>query len=80
MIEGEYSDAPDIAATWYVDPPYQTPAGAHYPHKFTDHAALGEWCQSRRGQVIACDQEGSTWLPWNHQISIGSTAGHKRTE
>ena len=65
VIEGDYSDAPDVTATWFVDPPYQR-AGIHYKHPSTaiDFAALGAWCRSRPGQVIACEADGATWLPF----------------
>ena len=62
---GEYNDAPDIEATWFVDPPYQT-QGKQYPHgaKGIDFGALGEWCKSRRGQVMVCENTGAGWLPF----------------
>lgn len=65
VIEGDYTAAPDIEATWFVDPPYQA-AGVHYLHASTriDFAALGGWCRARRGQVIACEAEGADWLPF----------------
>ncbi len=65
VIEGDYTDAPDGPATWFVDPPYET-KGVHYVHGSgaIDFPALGEWCQSRQGQVIVCEQVGATWLPF----------------
>ena len=65
IIEGDYTDAPDGPATWFVDPPYET-KGVHYVHgsKAIDFPALGEWCQRRTGQVIVCEQVGATWLPF----------------
>jgi len=65
IIEGDYTDAPDVAATWFVDPPYEI-KGSYYPHgsDAIDFPALGEWCQSRQGQVIVCEQVGATWLPF----------------
>jgi hypothetical protein len=73
VIEGDYREAPDIEATWMVDPPYQTKAGSYYPEQPDSHAALGEWCKARRGQVIACDQVGADWLPWTGRLAIKST-------
>lgn len=64
VIEGTYSDAPDILATWFIDPPYSTPAGRHYKHHDVDYDALGAWCKTRQGRVIACEQDGATWLPF----------------
>lgn len=57
-------DAPDIAATWFVDPPYQGRVGDHYARRFKEHYRLGEWCRSRTGQVIVCEHHGADWLPF----------------
>lgn len=64
VIEGDYTAAPDIEATWFVDPPYANEAGSHYVHNDVDHEAIGAWCRARRGQVIACENAGATWLPF----------------
>lgn len=66
VIEGDYTAAPDGDATYFVDPPYNNHAGSHYVHgpKAIDYAALGEWCRTRKGQVIVCENEGADWLPF----------------
>jgi hypothetical protein len=65
IVHGDYTDAPDVSATWYVDPPYQG-MGKHYPHgaDAIDFGALGAWCRSRLGQVMVCENVGATWLPF----------------
>ena len=65
VIEGDYTEAEDVEATWFVDPPYQI-AGSHYVHGSSglDYTDLASWCLSRRGQVIVCENEGATWLPF----------------
>lgn len=70
--EGDYSKAPDLTATWFVDPPYQG-AGVYYrkSSKDIDFAALGAWCRTRVGQVIVCENEGADWLPFR---TLGSFA------
>jgi hypothetical protein len=78
IIEGDYTSSPDIAATWMVDPPYQTKAGSYYPEQPDSHRALGEWCLSRQGQVIACDQVGADWLPWNARLDLKSGDNSKK--
>lgn len=62
-----YEDAPDIDATWFVDPPYQG-AGKKYTHGSSgiDFAALGNWCIARRGQAIVCEGRDAAWLPFRH--------------
>ena len=69
IIEGDYTDAPDVDATWFIDPPY-IGAGKHYPTQPADFGALGTWCQTRRGQVMVCENVGATWLPFQPFITI----------
>ncbi len=66
LIEGDYTDAPDIEATWFVDPPYNNTAGARYPcgPAQIDYDQLGSWCRARRGQTMVCENAGATWLPF----------------
>lgn len=64
ILEGDFSIAPDTPATWFVDPPYSSPAGRHYKYADVDYPPLGEWCESRPGQVIVCENVGATWLPF----------------
>ena len=66
LIEGNYVEAPSRAATWFIDPPYNNAAGAHYVfgrHQL-DYPKVAEWCRARRGQVLVCEQIGATWLPF----------------
>ena len=76
VIEGSYENAPDIEATWFIDPPYAS-AGKLYRHnsKNIDFAALGKWCQERRGQIMVCENDGADWLPFEPFIEIKSTEG-----
>lgn len=62
---GDYSDVPDIEATWFVDPPYQT-EGRHYAsnNQGFDYQTLAAWCTSRRGQIIVCEAAGAGWMPF----------------
>jgi len=64
--EGSYENAPVTTATWFVDPPYQT-AGKHYRHGSRDieYPLLAEWCRTRKGQLICCENEGAAWLPFS---------------
>jgi hypothetical protein len=60
---GAYTDAPDVPATWFIDPPYEK-LGRHYRYRPVEYTALATWCQARQGQVIVCEQAGATWLPF----------------
>lgn len=62
---------------WFVDPPYQT-SGVHYPHNQIDYQRLRDWTLSLPGQVIACGQDGDSWVPFKHFIVTRSTPGYKR--
>lgn len=74
VISGSYVDSPNIEATWFIDPPYET-AGVHYPcgSKDIDYNRLGDWCRNRRGQVIVCENVCATWLPFS-PLGVGRTA------
>ena len=81
---GDYLDLPDEVsapdgrvATWFVDPPYQQ-AGRHYRTNIVDYQQLGEWCRSRVGLTIACENDGATWLPFKELGNIKGTAGRGR--
>lgn len=76
LAEGDYTGAPDVQATWFVDPPYDNAAGAHYffGRDSIDYSALAEWCRGRSGQALVCEQVGATWLPFAPwRISRSST-------
>lgn len=89
VIEGDYTDAPDVAATWFIDPPYQSMGGRWdrtrggrylYGNKDFDYSALAQWSVSRRGQVIACEQGGADWLPWNGSVEAPDNTHRRYTE
>lgn len=91
VIEGDYTSAPDVAATWFVDPPYRvrgardTRPGARgrvrYPFgaDSLDFGALGAWCRSRRGQTIVCENDGADWLPFTPLVVSGAAAPGARS-
>ena len=65
MWRSSYERIPNNRATWFVDPPYQD-KGSYYRHssKDIDFDHLAQWCLSRKGQVIVCENEGANWLPF----------------
>lgn len=58
-----YDYCPDILATWFIDPPYQN-GGKFYPYHDVSYVYLNRWTRTRKGQVIACGEEGDNWLPF----------------
>jgi hypothetical protein len=63
---GEYDDAPDVPATWFVDPPYEGRVGDGYVFGSPglDYAHLASWIRSRAGQAIACESGVARYLPF----------------
>lgn len=75
VIEGDYTRARallDARTTSFWDPPYFNKAGEKYPERPKGtpeqraawYAELGEHVRAAPGQVIACENEGATWLPF----------------
>lgn len=80
IVEGNFDKAPNIAATWFIDPPYQR-AGSHYRFGASglDYDELAEWCRGRRGQVIVCENEGADWLPFEPLARVKTTRTGRRS-
>jgi site-specific DNA-adenine methylase len=51
-------------ATWFIDPPYSAKPGRLYKHNKIDYSMLSLFCKERRGQVIVCEMQGASWLPF----------------
>ena len=72
IIEGDYTVAPTIAATWFVDPPYQNKGYAYdFGSKLLDYTVLARWCRARRGLTIVCENQGARWLPFRKFATLG---------
>jgi len=65
-----YLSLPNIEATHFVDPVYK--GFEKYDYNILNYKQLAEWCLSRRGQVIVCEQEGAGWLPFKYFRQIVS--------
>lgn len=66
ILEGDYTMAPDHTATWFVDPPYQFGGHAYVmSNKAIDFQSLAPWCESRKGQVIVCENTKADWMDFN---------------
>lgn len=63
----DYKDLENIEATWFVDPPYQF-GGEHYIHsnKNINYKKLADWCKSRKGQIIVCENSKADWLDFRY--------------
>lgn len=71
-----YRDLHNVEATWFVDPPYNNPAGRRYRTADIDYEHLGWWVLNRRGLVLVCENDGAGWgdfKPLDHpRVSIRS--------
>ena len=65
IICGDYRDLANEQATWFIDPPYQI-GGEHYrmSNKALDFGELADWCKTRNGQSIVCENTKADWLPF----------------
>lgn len=82
VYEGSYEVAPTMFATWFIDPPYQVGAGKRYRYGSAqiDYPALGAWCRSLPGQVIACEGHGADWLPFEQATDRKYDFRHPRRQ
>jgi site-specific DNA-adenine methylase len=65
IVHGDYRDMKNEEATWFIDPPYQF-GGHKYKegNNKINFNELGEWCKSRKGQIIVCENTNADWLPF----------------
>lgn len=77
IINGDYSIAPDIEATWFIDPPYKGDAGMGYRHssKILNYKKLATWALSRKGEIIFCEGHEGDYLPFKPLLNLKGVAG-----
>ena len=77
---GDYTEIENIEATWFIDPPYQF-GGEYYPmsNKNIDYNNLADWCKSRKGQVMVCENNKATWLNFEN-INLMKGSKHRTME
>jgi site-specific DNA-adenine methylase len=69
VFNKSYEELDNIEATWFIDPPYQH-GGEFYVENKIDFNKLAEWCKSRKGQVIVCENDKADWLDFQPLINI----------
>lgn len=77
VLDGGYQSSPELEASWFIDPPYANAAGAMYRHQVDDYGTLGEWCRQRKGQLIVCENDGASWLPFEPLGTFKSNPGKR---
>jgi site-specific DNA-adenine methylase len=77
IVCGDYTEAPDIEATWFIDPPYKSHPGTGYDYgsDVLDYRRLAEWALSRRGEVICCEGPYGDYLPFRPLLTLPGVAG-----
>jgi hypothetical protein len=82
LIVGDYTLAPDMEATWFMDPPYKAGPGTGYNHGSSDldYEALALWALDRQGQLIHCEGEFGDYLPFRPLLSLPGVAGKRSSE
>ena len=82
IICGDYTETPDIEATWFIDPPYKQGAGMGYRYgsDLIDYDKLAEWALSRKGEIIFCEGEHGDYLPFQPLKQSKGVAGKTSTE
>jgi site-specific DNA-adenine methylase len=77
IIHGSYDDAPDVEATWFIDPPYGD-KGKYYRKQFSEFDKLAYFAQGLQGQVICCGGEGCDWMPFEPLGNFKSSNGRAK--
>jgi len=82
IICGDYSEAPDIEATWFIDPPYKGDSGMGYGYgsNLINYNNLATWTKKRKGEIIFCEGHEGDYLPFKPLISLKGVAGKTSLE
>lgn len=80
--KASFETIPNRAATYFIDPPYkltQERAGNsdRYPHGDLDYRKVAMYAESRRGQVIVCEGEGATYLPFKVLTEVNANTNNR---
>lgn len=82
IISGDYTLAPNIEATWFIDPPYKedTGKGYRYSSKLIDYKKLATWARARNGEIIFCEGHQGDYLPFKPLLELKGVAGKTSKE
>ena len=77
IINGDYTEAPNIEATWFIDPPYKGDGGMGYRYssKLLDYENLANWSLDKKGEIIFCEGYLGDYLPFKPLINLKGIAG-----
>jgi len=82
IICADYSEAPDIEATWFIDPPYKEDSGKGYRYSsdLIDYEHLAHWAKNRQGEIIFCEGSHGNYLPFQPLLELKGVAGKTSKE
>jgi 16S rRNA G966 N2-methylase RsmD len=82
ILEADYMIAPNVEATWFIDPPYKSEPGQGYAHSSSNlnYEALAAWVLQREGQVISCEGAFGDYLPFKPLLELAGVAGKRSKE
>ncbi|MEC4806106.1 MAG: hypothetical protein SAJ12_23915 [Jaaginema sp. PMC 1079.18] len=82
IINGDYTLAPNIEATWFIDPPYKEDAGKGYRYssRLINYEKLAAWSKERSGEVIFCEGHKGDYLPFEPLLDSKGVAGKTSKE
>ena len=59
-----YEEIENQEATWFIDPLRRGWDILQTQPKNIDFNHLSDWCREREGEVIVCEKQGASWLPF----------------
>lgn len=73
IYQKSYDELENIEGTWFIDPPYQN-GGIYYhssvSNSHIDFTKLKDWCLSRKGEIIVCENSKADWLPFTPLVEL----------
>ena len=78
---GSYDEIENQNATWFIDPPYEY-GGQYYKesNRTINYSALAEWCRTRNGQVMVCENTKAGWMEFKKMITTKGQKPEMTTE
>ena len=82
ILCGDFTNAPDVEATWFIDPPYKSEPGMGYRYSsaMIDYNKLATWTLKRKGEIIFCEGEFGDYLPFKTLLDLKGVAGKSSKE
>lgn len=82
IYKKSYDEIENIEVTWFIDPPYQFGGGFYHSSVCNNHINYDElknWCLSRNGEIIVCENSKADWLPFTPLVELNGQL-HKTME